>query len=127
MTPIGALRLLACLRAPGARGATRARALTILLFALLLLPTTLAAMDAVPERMVVEADEMVYNQDAKTVSANGHVRVLYKGKVLEADRVVYNQGAQQIFAEGHAKLTEVDGSVVRAQRFEFTDEFKAGQ
>ena len=126
MTPIGALRLLAHLRAVGARKSMRARAWAITLLTLLLLPTTLAASDAAPERMVVEADEMVYNQDAKTVSANGHVRVLYKGKILEADRVVYNQGEQQIFAEGHARLTEVDGSVVRAQRFEFTDEFKAG-
>ena len=126
MTPIGDLRLLVHLRAVGAGGARGACVRVIALLALLLLPTTLAASDAMPERMVVEADEMVYNQDAKTVSANGHVRVLYKGKVLEADRVVYNQGAQQIFAEGHAKLTETDGSVVRAQRFEFTDEFKAG-
>ncbi len=126
MTPIGARRLREHLRAIGAKKSSCARALAIIFLVLLPLNTALAASDAGPDRMVVEANEMVYNQDAKTVSANGHVRVLYKGKVLEADRVVYNQSAQQIFAEGHAKLTEVDGSVVRAQRFEFTDEFKAG-
>jgi LPS-assembly protein len=126
MTPFGANQLLTLLRTHAAASAARLRALLIVLIALLPLTTARAANDSAPERMVVEADEMVYNQDAKTVSANGHVRVLYKGKVLEADRVVYDQAKQQIYADGHAKLTEIDGSVVRARRFEFTDEFKAG-
>jgi len=85
-----------------------------------------AAGTADDEHMVVEAKELINNQDADTVTANGNVQIFYKGRALEADRVIYNRKTQQIFAEGNAKLTERDGSVVRAERFELTDDFKVG-
>ncbi|MFM9162376.1 MAG: LPS-assembly protein LptD, partial [Methylocystis sp.] len=85
-----------------------------------------AAGTAEDENMVVEAKELINNQDTDTVTASGNVQIFYKGRALEADRVIYNRKTQQIFAEGHAKLTERDGSVVRAERFELTDDFKAG-
>lgn len=126
MTPFGGPRLLSAIRAHDVMRAWTMRALMLSLLSLLPISGALAANDAPADRMVVEADEMIYNQDKNTVAASGNVHVLYKGKVLEADRVTYDQRTQQIFAEGHAKLTEVDGSVVRAQRFELTDDFKAG-
>lgn len=85
-----------------------------------------AAGTADDEHMVVEAKELINNQDADTVTASGNVQIFYKGRALEADRVIYNRKTQQIFAEGNAKLTERDGSVVRAERFELTDDFKVG-
>jgi LPS-assembly protein len=85
-----------------------------------------AAPTAPNDRMVVEAKEMVYNRDTNTVAASGNVQIFYKGRLLEADRVTYNQTTQQVLAEGNARLTERDGSVVRAEKFELTDDFKAG-
>ena len=121
MTPFGGPRLLSAIRTHGEMRAWTLCALMLSLLILFPVSVARAATDAPADRMVVEADEMIYNQDKNTVSASGNVHVLYKGKVLEADRVTYDQHTQQIFAEGHAKLTEVDGSVVRAQRFELTD------
>ena len=126
MTPFGGPRLLSAIRTHGEMRAWTLCALMLSLLILFPVSTARAATDAPADRMVVEANEMIYNQDKNTVSASGNVHVLYKGKVLDADRVIYDQHTQQIFAEGHAKLTEVDGSVVRAQRFELTDDFKAG-
>lgn len=77
-------------------------------------------------RMVVEAKELAYDETKNTVTAAGNVQIYYKGRVLEADRVVYDRGAQRIFAEGHAKLTEKDGTIAYADRFDFTDDFKNG-
>jgi LPS-assembly protein len=77
-------------------------------------------------RMVVEAKELAYNATKNTVAATGNVQIYYKGRVLEADRVVYDRNTQRIFAEGHAKLTETDGTVAFADRFELTDDFKNG-
>ncbi len=77
-------------------------------------------------RMVVEARELVYDKDKNTVSARGDVQIYYKGRLLEADRVVYDRKTERVFAEGHARLTERDGTVVHAERFDFTDDFKDG-
>jgi LPS-assembly protein len=77
-------------------------------------------------RMVVEAQEMVYDEKNNTVIAQGHVQVLYKGRLLEADRVVYDRKTSRVFAEGHAQLTEVNGTIARADRFDLTDDFKTG-
>lgn len=79
-----------------------------------------------PERMLVEAKELIYNRDNHTVTAVGDAQVYYQGKVLEADRVIYNQTTKRVFAEGNAKLTETDGSVTRGQRIDVTDDFRDG-
>ncbi len=88
-----------------------------------------AAAQAAPaagERMVVEAKELVYDEKKNTVTARGDVQIYYKGRLLEADRVTYDRNTSRVFAEGHAKLTEKDGSIARAERFDLTDDFKNG-
>ncbi len=77
-------------------------------------------------RMVVEARELVYDENKNTVTARGDVQIYYKGRFLEADRVTYDRNTDRIFAEGHARLTEKDGTVVHAERFDLTDDFKNG-
>ncbi|ATQ67328.1 MULTISPECIES: LPS-assembly protein LptD [Methylosinus] len=81
---------------------------------------------APPAKMVVEAKELAYDETRNSVSATGNVKIFYKGRTLEADRVVYDRGSQRVYAEGHARLTETDGTVVYADRFDLTDDFKAG-
>jgi LPS-assembly protein len=77
-------------------------------------------------KMFVEATELRYDTDKNTVSAEGNARVYYKDKVLEADRVVYNRNNGRVYAEGHARLTESDGTVLHAERFDLTDDFRDG-
>lgn len=78
------------------------------------------------QRMVVEAKELAYDERKNVVTASGAVQIYYKGRLLEADRVVYDRNTQRVFAEGHAKLTEKDGTIAYAERFDFTDDFKSG-
>jgi LPS-assembly protein len=77
-------------------------------------------------RMLVEAQELVYNEKTNTVEARGDVQINYQGRLLEADRVIYNRTTNRVYAEGHARLTEADGTVLRADRFDFTEDFKNG-
>jgi LPS-assembly protein len=77
-------------------------------------------------RMLVEAQELVYNEKNNTVEARGDVQIYYEGRVLEADRVIYNRTTNRIYAEGNARLTEADGTVLRADRFDLTEDFKNG-
>ena len=74
--------------------------------------------------MFIQADELVNNKDKNTVTAEGHARIYYKGRVLQADRVVYDRNTNRVYAEGHASLTERDGTIVHAQRFDLTEDFR---
>ncbi len=111
------------IRLPLARASFAA---TPLVAAILLAAATIQPAGAAPERMVVEAKELVYDEGKNTVTARGAVQIYYKGRLLEADRVTYDRKAQRVFAEGHAKLTERDGAIARAERFDLTDDLKNG-
>jgi LPS-assembly protein len=79
-----------------------------------------------PDKLVVEANELVYDKDHNTVSAVGGVELYYKHQVLQADRVVYNRTTKRLYAEGHARLTDDKGNITYAKRFDLTDDFAAG-
>ena len=120
---------------PSLRRAALAFLLALPVFGLVALPLAVpAAAQAAGDRgkrdpnakMLVEADELVQNQDTNTVTASGNVRVYYDGRTLEADRVVYNKTTKRVVAEGHAKLTEKDGTVSHGDKFDLTDDFADG-
>ena len=79
-----------------------------------------------PDKLVLEANQLVYDKDHNTVSAVGGVELYYKHRVLQADRVVYNRVTKRLYAEGRAKLTDEKGNVTYAKRFDLTDDFAAG-
>ncbi|MBV8661464.1 MAG: LPS-assembly protein LptD, partial [Hyphomicrobiales bacterium] len=79
-----------------------------------------------PDRLVLEANELVYDKDHDTVTAQGAVQLYYKHRILQADKVIYNRTTKRLYAEGHAKLTDERGNVTYAQRFDLTDDFAAG-
>lgn len=78
------------------------------------------------DKLLVEAREIVYDNDKNTVSAVGDVHVYYQGRALQADRVIYDRSTNRVHADGNARLTEVDGTVATGDRFELTDDFKDG-
>ncbi len=114
-TRAGALAL-ACLLGPatGALAQTPAQA-----------PTT-QAKAADPQRMIVEAKELVQDDTKDQVTARGNVQIYYKGRVLEADQVVYDRKTTRVRASGHVKMTEADGQITYADTLELTDDLKQG-
>jgi len=78
------------------------------------------------DRLLVDAKEIIYNNDNNTISAAGDVQMSYQGRVLQADRVTYDRNTGRVFAEGNARLTDSSGAVVTGNRFELTDDFKDG-
>ncbi|MGL4441828.1 MAG: LPS-assembly protein LptD [Bosea sp. (in: a-proteobacteria)] len=78
------------------------------------------------DRMLIEAKQLVYNNDKNTVEALGDVQIFYQGRTLEANRVVYNRETKRVFAEGNARLTEANGQVVTGSKFDLTDDFRDG-
>lgn len=78
------------------------------------------------DRLLVEATELVYDNDKNTVSAVGNVELYYQGRTLQADRVLYDRATRRVFATGNARIIERDGTVINGERFELTDDFKDG-
>ncbi|WP_349369813.1 LPS-assembly protein LptD [Salinarimonas sp.] len=77
-------------------------------------------------RLLVEADQIVYDNDRDTVAAVGNVEMNYDGRTLQADRVVYDRNTGRVFAQGNARLVQADGTVVTGERFELTEDFRSG-
>ncbi|SNZ08059.1 LPS-assembly protein LptD [Cohaesibacter gelatinilyticus] len=77
-------------------------------------------------RMLVEADQMVYDYDRERVSAVGNVQIYYGQYALQADKVTYDQASARLIAEGSVQITEPDGNVVTANHVDITDDFRTG-
>ncbi|GJD94244.1 LPS-assembly protein LptD [Methylobacterium iners] len=78
------------------------------------------------ERLLVEAQELIYDNDNNTVTARGNAELTYGPRTLQADRVRYDRKTSRVFAEGNVRLTDETGAVLTGERMELTDDFKNG-
>jgi len=81
---------------------------------------------AAGEKMLVEADQMVYDYDRNTVAAVGNVKVYYAGYTLEAEKLTYNRGNGRLIATGNVKLVDPTGATYSSDYFDVTDDFSEG-
>jgi LPS-assembly protein len=77
-------------------------------------------------RMLVHADEMVYDYRNNRVSAAGNVQIYYDGGVLEANRVTYDRKNHRVYAEGKVRYRTRDGHLIHAETLEITDDLREG-
>ncbi len=76
--------------------------------------------------ILLEADEIVYNSESKTVSAVGHVEITDQGRTLLADRVDYDQDSDTVTARGHVSVTDTRGNVAFADQVVLIDHMRDG-
>jgi len=57
--------------------------------------------------LIVEGDQVIYDQSAQLVEATGQVRLRYRGIRLTADRVVFDLQRESLTAEGHVVLVDL--------------------
>lgn len=89
-------------------------------------PPAAAAAAKPPDKLIIDADELIYDKDKNTVTAQGSVQLFYQGRLLQADRVVFNRVTKRVYAEGHAKMTDEHGDIVYGTRFELSENFRDG-
>ena len=77
-------------------------------------------------RMLLEADELVYDFDNEIVSAIGGVEIHYDGFTVEADKVTYYQRSGRLIASGGVRIVEPDGNIVTASQADITDDLRDG-
>jgi LPS-assembly protein len=59
-----------------------------------------AAAPSPQDRLLVDAKEIIYDNDRNTVSASGAVQLNYQGRSLQADRVTYDRATGRVYAVG---------------------------
>ncbi|MGE0613315.1 MAG: LPS-assembly protein LptD [Hyphomicrobiales bacterium] len=76
--------------------------------------------------MLLQADEMIYDNQNNRVIARGNVEIYYGNYTLLADSVVYDRAAHTLTAEGNVRIKEPDGALINADHFTLTDDFRDG-
>ena len=77
-------------------------------------------------RMLLQADELLYDYQKNVVSAVGNVQIYYDGGVLEAAKVTYDRKTNKVFAEGNVRYRTKEGRFIYADSLEITDDFRDG-
>ncbi len=117
-----------------ARGTALACALAIPFISVAVFPSQVHAQDSLGAnyqsdpnaRMLMQADELVYDRDANVVTAQGKVRIEYDGNRLVADQVTYNQQTRRMTATGNVEIVERDGNKIYSDHLDVTDSFRDG-
>jgi len=77
-------------------------------------------------QILLQADQVVYDGDAQTVSAGGHVEIVDQGRILNADKVTYDQKTDKVTADGHVSVTDTAGNVAFSDHVVLTDHMRDG-
>ena len=78
------------------------------------------------EPMLLQADEMIYDNENSKITAKGNVELYYGNYTLLADRVVYDRSSNTLAAEGNVRIKDPDGAVITADHITLTDDFRDG-
>jgi LPS-assembly protein len=78
------------------------------------------------ESVILEADQLIDDQQARTITAEGDVQVRYQGRTMRADRLVYNLDTGEIRAIGDVQIVTEDGSVTYAEEIEADEAMNVG-
>jgi len=85
-------------------------------------PAAPAPAQASPQNPVLlEADQLVDDDAAHTITAQGNVQIRYQGRTLRANQVVYDLNAGTVHATGDVEMMTEDGSVTYADEIETDD------
>ncbi len=77
-------------------------------------------------QMLLEADELIYNEAENSVTAVGNVQLAYDGYTLVAKRVTYERATGRVIATGAVEIVEPNGNRVFAEEIDVTDDFQNG-
>ena len=77
-------------------------------------------------KLMLSANELVYDKDAERISAIGGVQINYAGYKMVSQRVEYNQKTGRMTAIGNIELIEPNGTRLYAETLDVTDNFANG-
>ena len=89
-------------------------------------PAIAQGVDGGQQPVLMEADELNFDEDLGTATARGNVEIVQGERVLNADAVTYNQRDDIVTASGNVVLLEPTGEVLFAEFAELTGDLREG-
>lgn len=77
-------------------------------------------------RLILVADELIYNRDLDLITANGSIQLDYGEYQLVSRSIEYDQGTGRVRAIGNVELLEPNGNRIYADELDITDDFSDG-
>ena len=77
-------------------------------------------------KLLLAADELIYDNDRGLVTALGNVQLEYDGFNVVAREVTYNRNSKRVIAVGDVEIVEPGGNRLYAERIDLTDDFADG-
>jgi LPS-assembly protein len=74
--------------------------------------------------MLLQADEMVYDNENGRVTAKGNVEIYFGNYTLLADSVIYDRNNNTLTAVGNVSIKDPDGAVITSDHITLTDDFR---
>ncbi len=74
--------------------------------------------------MLLQADQMIYDNQNNRVIARGNVEIYYNNYTLQADKVIYDRSNSLLMAEGNVRIKEPNGALISTNRITLTDDFR---
>lgn len=74
----------------------------------------------------LEADTLIQDDKAGTITAEGQVQIRNEGRTLRADKIVYNRTTGVVVASGNIIVVERDGTTAFADQMVLDDQLRAG-
>jgi LPS-assembly protein len=78
------------------------------------------------EPMLLQADEMIYDNENNRVTAKGNVEIYYGNYTLLADQVIYDRNANTLMAEGNVRIKDAEGAIITSDKMTLTDDLRDG-
>jgi len=82
--------------------------------------------NASDSRMLLSADELVYDRDARQITARGNVQIEYDGNRIVAQSVSYFQATRRVVAHGKVEIIDSKGLRIYADEIDLTDDLGEG-
>ena len=76
--------------------------------------------------MLLQADEMIYDNENNKVTAKGNVEIYYGNYTLLADQVIYDRSANTLAAQGNVRIKDPEGAIITSNQMTLTDDFRDG-
>jgi LPS-assembly protein len=79
-----------------------------------------------PEAVLLEADVLIDDEQAGTITAEGDVQVRYQGRTMRADRLIYDLNGGSVRASGNVEIVLEDGSITYADAIDADEALNVG-
>ena len=75
-------------------------------------------------KLLLEADQLIYDFDAQTITAIGNVQIYYDRYTLDAEKIVYDEKSGRLIATGGVRMLEPNGNIITTEQLDITDDFR---